>query len=409
MDIYRDHWYLRPMRTAFAFLILLLSSSLVADQLYRPCNLVPQTTPVITHALSAALIESESGEILWSRQGDRPWVPASLTKLVATYTVLAAAEEGRLTLTTTRPVDPRAYASAVPPGSSLMFLGPDHNPSGYDLLAGLFVASGNDASVEIALRTSGSVAAFIDEMNRRVAEIGYEDFRFYDPAGLSADNRITAVGFARFSADLMRMYPEVVDLARLREFTWPPGDGITQQNRNGMLRTYAGTDGLKTGFIEESDYNIAVSARRDGLHLIAVVLGVEASSHAEGARRRERDAGALLDWGFAEWTREPVGAPDIRPIPVYGGRQRELTAVARIPESILLHRSQTENLRGQLELVERVRAPIERGEPLGFVRFTSGSCVVAEYSIVADVAVESGGFFRRIWDALRWWWISRST
>ncbi|MFW5827100.1 MAG: D-alanyl-D-alanine carboxypeptidase family protein, partial [Alkalispirochaeta sp.] len=163
--------------------------------------------PNLEYAQAAALLELTTDTVLYQRRGQELWPPASLTKLVTIYTALQAAEEGRFDLDRAEPVRPSAYASAVPPGSSLMFLGPDQVVDGRDLIRGLAISSGNDAAVEVALRVSGSVTAFHQEMNEVARQTGYPMFHFEDAAGLSAANRVSAVEFARFARDLILRWP----------------------------------------------------------------------------------------------------------------------------------------------------------------------------------------------------------
>lgn len=409
VDILPDRWYHLPMRRSLLLPLLITIVGMVSPQdLYRPCDHGPESMPAIRYAQTAALVDAENGALLYEIRGDRPWPPASLTKLVAIYTAFEAASEGRFSFEKSGPVDPQAWASSVPEGSSLMYLGPDHDVSGRQLLSGLLVSSGNDAAVELAIRVSGSVPRFVEEMNGLVDALGYSEFVFYDPAGLDGGNRITAAGFARFSAMLVRVYPEVLRYTAQADFTYPspPARGVTQPNRNGLVGRYVGADGLKTGFIEESGYNIAVSAHRDGLRLIAVVLGVEASSHEEGARLRESDARALLDWGFETWASTVVGVPEINPVAVYGGRSRVGEVHADTPERLLILRADQLRLRGELSVEEHLWAPLPAGSRVGSVRYLVDECVIGEYPIFTTADIERGPVVRRIWDRIRWWFLS---
>ena len=398
-----------PVRRCISVLFLFLTPvfGLFSQDVFLSCGHSPDTVPTIRWATTVALVDGETGAVLYEQQGERPWPPASLTKLVSIFTAFEAVSEGSFSLSERRAVDPRAYASAVPPGSSLMFLGPDQQPNGEDLVNGLVISSGNDASVELALRVAGSVERFVAQMNERSRLLGYDRFVFYDPAGLSGANRITAIDFARFAADLLRMYPETLDYTSRRSFTWPPdaAHGITQENRNGLVASYPGADGLKTGYIEESGYNIAVSARREGMRLIAVVLGVQADNHAEGARRREADATSILDWGFDTWT---VLRPTVPPMPslqVYGGAAEDVDLFVDGAGRLLLLRRDVPRLRGELSVADYLWAPIEANVQVGTVRYRLDDCTVAEYSVRTAESVEPGGLLRRLWDRLRWWWL----
>lgn len=369
--------------------------------------------PELEYAQAAALLDGGTNTVLLEMRGREPWPPASLTKLVTIYTALSAAEEGRFDLEEPAPVSPNAYASAVPPGSSLMFLGPDQMVNGLDLLRGLAISSGNDAAVEVALRVSGSVAAFHAEMNETVQSLGYESFHFEDAAGLSAANRVTAVELARFARDLVSRWPWLTEeVFNLQEFTYPQlrhyptgGDGgtIRQFNRNGLVGTMEHVDGLKTGFIEESGYNIAVTAARDGRRLIAVILGVDGATHSQGGARREADAERLLEWGFTGYENTRLAVPTADPITLWGADQRSVTPRAETPPEIVVPRGQRDAVSGTIEQPSDLWAPITQGSLVGTVRYTVAGTVVHESSLTIEREISRGSWFRRVFDRIRWW------
>jgi serine-type D-Ala-D-Ala carboxypeptidase (penicillin-binding protein 5/6) len=372
--------------------------------------------PALEHARAAALLEVESDTFLFARNGDAPWAPASLTKLVTIYTALHASEEGRFPLDEPLPVDPRAYASAVPPGSSLMFLGPDQVVNGLDLLRGLAIPSGNDASVEVALRVSGSVGAFNAEMNDLLRRLGFEGFYFEDPAGLSPANRITATEFARFSAHLLERWPWLsADLFGLSEFSYPQavhypagmqGTPITQRNRNGLVVSYPGVDGLKTGFIDESGYNLAATAVRDGRRLVAVVLGVEGESHLVGGRRREADAAALLDWGFSSFETTTLLVPPAGEITLWGADRRTVQPGGATEVTVTVPAGRSGEIVGTLQQERDLWAPLRAGTAVGTVRYELDGVLLREVALTVPTTVDEGGMIRRLLDRIRWWFRS---
>ncbi len=369
--------------------------------------------PELEYAQAAALLDVETDTVLLELRGREPWPPASLTKLVTIYTALNAAEEGRFDLEQPAPVSPSAYASAVPPGSSLMFLGPDQLVNGLDLLRGLAISSGNDAAVEVALRVSGSVAAFHAEMNETVQSLGYESFHFEDAAGLSAANRVTAVELARFARDLIGRWPWLTEeVFNLREFTYPQlhhyptgggGGTIRQFNRNGLVGSVAQVDGLKTGFIEESGYNIAVTAARDGRRMIAVVLGVDGATHSQGGARREADAEQLLEWGFAGYEATQLSVPTADPITLWGADRRSVTPRAGTAPAVVVPSGQRDAVSGTIEQPRDLWAPIAQGSVVGTVRYAVAGTVVHESSLTIETEIPRGSWFRRAVDRFRWW------
>lgn len=382
------------------------------DGVRAVCGFAP-APPTLEYAVAAALVDGATGTVLYARNGSLPWAPASLTKLVTVYTALEAVAEGDFELSEARPVHPAAYPLRIAPGSSLMFLGPDQRVSGSDLLGGLLIASGNDAAVEVALRVSGGVAAFSNRMNAAVRADGF-DFYFEEPAGLSPANRITAVDFAHFARLLIERWgPHVLPLTASETFAHPlprhatSGERVTtivQTNRNQLIGEYPGADGLKTGFIDESGYNLAATASRNGRRLIAVVLGVPGTSHAIGGERRARDAARLLDWGFEEFRTVSLGVPDVDAVRVWSGAQPtvvprpEAVATVSVPVGVV------EALSGRVETASEVWAPVAAGRELGSVIYTVDGCEVVRMALVAAEPIERGPLFTRLWGSLVRFW-----
>lgn len=356
-------------------------------------------------ARAAILVEVDSRTVLHAKNPNLVIPPASLTKLVAIDTALDALDRGQLDVTGTFVPPEEAWAENQPPGSSLMFLGPDQRLSWRDLLLGLSVSSGNDAAVALALLVDGGVPAFAERMNRRVASLGLVDLFFVEPSGLSPRNTITAHGFARFLLAHLERFPEALDeLYEVRTFTYPDErnrvgslarEPITQSNRNTLLWEFPGADGFKTGFIDESGYHLAATAERDGRRLVAIVLGIDADSHAAGGALRAGDAAALLEYGFASFRRLEFDYPVPEPVRVYGGSVREL--VPKGPErlAITVPTGAASRVRGVLEQEVEVRAPFPEVEA-GRVAIELDGVELAGEPLVLE-AVERGGLFRRIW------------
>lgn len=370
--------------------------------------------PEITYAPAAVVLDFDTGEILYARNPDVPRVPASLTKLVTIYTALHASGEGLFPLEEALPVDPRSFAGAMAPGSSLMFLGPDQRVSGWDLLRGLAVSSGNDAATEVALRVSGSVGAFAARMNERVRSMGYSSLFFEEAAGLSPGNRITAREMALFTRAFLRQWPETLDsLFSLTHFAYPEarhfanstmqGGTILQHNRNTLLDRYPGADGLKTGYTSAAGYNLAATAVRDDRRLLVVVLGIDAPNHAEGAERRTADAIALLDWGFDAFRTVRPARPDPGELRVLGGRQRTVSLVVPDPPPLVLPADALGLLRGEILLPDHIWAPRQEGDTAGTVRYLLGDRLLAEVPVLVPARLEEGNLFRRLWDRLALW------
>ncbi|MFW6261571.1 MAG: D-alanyl-D-alanine carboxypeptidase family protein [Spirochaetota bacterium] len=405
-----------PRATSLVLLVtLLVAVSAVAPADEAPRLLSPDwgrvedTAPAPELAARAALLfEVDSRTVLHAKSPDLVLPPASLTKLVAIDAALDALDHREIALTDTFVPPEASWAENQSPGSSLMFLGPDQRLSWRDLLLGISVSSGNDAAVALALLLDGGVPAFADRMNRRAAALGLVDLFFVEPSGLSPRNTITARGFARFLLAHLDRFPYALDeLYRVRTFTYPDErhragprarEPITQSNRNTLLWEYAGADGFKTGFIDESGYHLAATAERDGRRLVAIVLGIDADSHAAGGALRAGDAAALLDYGFTAFRRLEFDYPAPQPVRVYGGSVRELVPSGPERLVITVPAGAASRVRGVLEQELEVRAPFDAVE-VGRVAIELDGVELAGAPLVL-AEVERGGFFRRVWAAI---------
>ena len=367
--------------------------------------------PPELEANAAVLIDFETGAVLYERDPAEVIPPASLTKLVSIHVACLAEAAGEFSFSDYVALPPETWAQNQEPGSSLMFLGPGQRVTYWEVLEGLAISSGNDAAVALAVNVAGSVEAFAERMNEAVKAMGLEDTVFVEPSGISENNLTTAADMARFSREYIRLWPENLPrLHDLEEFAYPKprnrADGdisppIVQRNRNLLVFRRNDVDGLKTGFIVESGYNLAATATSGERRLIAVVLGVPGDGHSDGGENRAAEAAALLDWGFAEFDNVTLGYPEPDPIPVFGGDRDELVVVPDGPAVVTLARDAVPSLTGRVELPEYVEAPIDEGALVGSVVFETGDQVVAEVPLRADLAVTEGGFFKRLWDGIR--------
>lgn len=358
-------------------------------------------------ARAAVVIEAATDQELYALNADQPWPPASLTKLVAMYVVFEAAAAGEFDLDGWYEVPEAAFHFNVPPGSSLMFLGPDQVVDGHTLLQGLGVASGNDAAVATGLLVAGSVDRFVGRMNNLAVRLGLTDTRFVEPSGLSAENVTTAREFGRFAAQFVRAWPHAPDrYLTVDPFAYPQARNVTvnrvvrpivQGNRNLLLTQYPGADGLKTGFIDESRYNLAASAVREGRRLIVVLLGVEGENAIQGGRRRAEMAGALLDWAFTHTELVELGAPPLPSPRVWESRLRSARLIADSPPRITIPAGAESRLDGRLDLPVSLTAPVAAGTRVGSVRYTLDGAPVVEIPVRVGTTIEPAGLLRRLW------------
>jgi len=368
-------------------------------------------TPPKIQAVSAILIEEDTGTVLYQDNADATIAPASLTKLITLDVALSQIRKGNLDPNQFIQPVPQSWAQNMYPGSSLMFLGPNQRVRISTLLRGLVVPSGNDAAYALAYQIAGSVPAFAEMMNKTVSDLGLKSMHFTEPSGISASNRITAREYAEFCRAFIRQNPSALpDLLSIKEFAYPEKVNlingnhehpIKQYNRNILLWDYKGVDGLKTGYIDQSGYNMAVTAERDGMRLVAVVLGVRPGQNVSGSKLRALDVEKLLNYGFANYTKLTMDYPKPAPVRVWKGTQKLVTLLPESTPEVVIPKNEVSQLKGVIEQSREVLAPVTKGEPLGNLVYSVGNRIVAKFPLQAQAAVSEGGLLRQVVDSVK--------
>ncbi|MBM6926537.1 D-alanyl-D-alanine carboxypeptidase family protein [Pseudoflavonifractor phocaeensis] len=330
-------------------------------------------------AKAAVLMEKETGTILYEQNSHDKLEPASVTKVMTLLLVMEAIDSGSLSREDTVTVS--AYAASM--GGSQVYLKEGEQMTVHDLLKAVAVASGNDASVALAEHLAGSEEAFVAKMNQRAAELGMGDTCFMNCTGLPAAGHLTsAYDIALMSRELILNHPSI------REYTtiWMDSlrDGQFQlSNTNKLIRFYQGATGLKTGSTDAAGFCLSATAERDGMELIAVVLGCSTSDV------RSASAQALLNYGFANYTLLDVYPNQaVPPVPVLLGESETVQPVLAQPTRILVDKAAVNQVSVQLELCEDVEAPVEAGQTLGHMVVTAGDQTLADIPLVADQKVD---------------------
>ena len=333
--------------------------------------------PPAVAAPSSLLMDAATGTVLAEHNARDTRAPASVTKVMTLLLAMEAMEAGVLKDADMVTVSARAAGM----GGSQVYLAEGEQVSVRDLLAAIAIASGNDAAVALAEHIAGSEESFVARMNQRAAELGMTETVFKNCTGLPASGHITT------SYDIALMSRELLKHRRVTEHTtvWMSSlrDGtFGLNNTNRLVRYYPGTTGLKTGSTAEAGYCIAATALRDGMELIAVVMGSDTSAERFDAATR------LLDYGFATYTLTPA-TPDRLPMPVTVklGERASVTAVVESERQVVLEKLQLANLQRTVVLEETVTAPVERGQRLGTLTLKSGDTVIAEVPMVAAESV----------------------
>lgn len=361
---------------------------------------------------AAVLYDFETGTLLFSKNADRPIPPASMTKLMTLHLVYRAIDAGRIARDQEVLIDGGGDFRSQAPGSSLMFLEKGQQVTVLELMRGLAVPSGNDAAVVLARLVGGSQEAFVDEMNREADRLGFEEMHFADPSGLSDASRVTARSFGRFCIFYIRSHPEALrELHSIGTYTYPTGEAlaagasaeygpISQENYNVLVGRHPWVDGLKTGYIEEAGYNIALTAETQGRRLVAVLLGGPGKNSREGALTRAVDGTNLLSYGFYSFRRvEPV-FPGVRSLPIWKGARDSFSAAGFSLPPMVLEAGKAGSLRFDYELQGLLAAPVVRGQRIGTVRLMAGGELLESFPLRAGETVPQGDWTAVLGDSM---------
>jgi D-alanyl-D-alanine carboxypeptidase (penicillin-binding protein 5/6) len=352
-------------------------------------------------ARSYILVDLNSQQVLAEREADAQADPASLTKLMTAYLVFAALRDKKLSLEQTLPVSQRAWAERKG-GGSLMFIDTTMAPKVDELLKGMIVQSGNDASVVLAEGVAGSLDVFVGMMNKQAQAWGLKNTQFRNVTGLSeAGHHASARDVATIAARIITDFPDFYTLYSIRQFTY---NRIKQDNRNLLLGRDPTVDGMKTGFTETAGYCLVASAVRDmpngKRRLLSVVLG------ASSREARAGESQKLLNWGFQAWDaiRLFEAGKAIATVPVWKGKQPEAQLGAPGALFVSVPKGEGDKLKTQIERTDPLLAPLAQGQQVGQIKVsTAGGTSVASVPLVVLQPVELAGIVSRTWDALRLW------
>jgi D-alanyl-D-alanine carboxypeptidase (penicillin-binding protein 5/6) len=341
-------------------------------------------------ASSFLLVDFHSGRVLGEKEADKRVAPASITKVMTAYVVFGELKNGHLQLSDKINISKNAWAT----GGSKMFVKVNSQVSVEDLLQGMIIQSGNDASVALAEHLAGSETAFADMMNQQAARLGMKNSHFQNATGLPApEHYTTARDLVILARALIKDFPEYYRWDSQKEFTY---NNITQPNRNLLLWRDPTVDGIKTGHTDEAGFCLLASAKREDMRLVSVVLGTA----SEKARASETQA--LLNYGFRFFETHRVYQANETLLDV---RIRKGTA-ARVPAGFLedayitAPRNHFKELKIETLPEKGLIAPIKKGDKVGELKVTLGNEVVQTKPIVALNDLEVGGFFRRMYDAV---------
>ena len=367
--------------TLIASLLLPLSAS-AESLIARP----PQIA-----ASGYILMDAASGQVLVAHNADERLPPASLTKMMTTYVADHELERGTISMDDEVLISVKAWRT----GGSRMFVREGTRASLKDLLKGIIIVSGNDASVAVAEHIAGSEDAFADLMNRHAERLNMTNSRFRNATGLPAENHYTSArDMALLALAIINDFPEHYSLYAEKSFTY---NNITQQNRNLLLWRDDRVDGLKTGHTEEAGYCLVASGKQGNQRLISVVMGTD----SEQARAVETQK--LLTWGFRFFeTYHAYGAGDVlSQVQVWMGKKDMLDIGPASDLVMTIPRNSQQRLKAEMKVHPDIRAPISKGDTLGSVVVSLDGEVLLDRGLVALNDVEQAGFFKRLWHRIR--------
>ena len=345
-------------------------------------------------APTAILIEASSGSVLFEKNADELRAPSSMMKLMTVEVVFNALKDGKVKLSDEYRISENAWRKGgAPAGGSTMFAILNSKVSVDDLLHGAIIQSGNDSCIALAEGMAGNERIFAaDFLTKRARELGMTKSTFGNSSGLpDPANKMTVRELSKLARHLILTYPDMYKLFGEREFIW---NKIRQQNRNPLLNTLNGADGLKTGYTKEGGYGMVGSAVQNDTRLIVVVNGLEDPDD------RASEAKKMLEWGFRNFetrtlfaANQPVGYAK-----VFGGESRSVKLASPDPIKVMVPKNGSEKLIARIVYKGPVAAPVKSGQAVGVVRVWRGANVAMEAPVYAAEAVGTGSTVRRAID-----------
>ncbi len=342
------------------------------------------------------LMDYNTGEVLAQKNANQPLPPASLTKMMTSYIIEQRLSSGDLKEDEQVLMSENAWCRGSS-SQSCMYVPVNKRASVIDMLRGIIIQSGNDASVAMAEHIAGSETSFATLMNEQAQKLGMKNTHFVNSTGMpDAGHEASALDLAILARAIIKNSGDYYSLYSEKEFTY---NGITQGNRNALLTTDSTVDGLKTGHTDAAGYCLVASSKREDMRLISVIMGTE-SQQARADQSRE-----LLNWGFGHFTtvtKAPAGQ-FVSKLPVWFGEAKEVELVIGDSLQILTSKTQKNKITTVIDIPESLEAPITKGQEIGKMLAVIDGKTVASVPIVAVSDVEQSGFMSRMWQhVVRW-------
>ncbi|WP_415899269.1 D-alanyl-D-alanine carboxypeptidase family protein [Neptuniibacter sp. QD48_11] len=368
--------------------ITVLFLTLFAFQAHAVARLIPAEPQIA--ATAYLVVDADTGKVIASKNAEKAFAPASLTKMMTAYILEYELSKGNVGVDDLVLISEKAWRTQ----GSRMFIREGTQVRLGDLMKGIIIQSGNDASVAVAEHIAGSEAAFADLMNQHADLLGLQNTNFLNATGLPAEgHKSSAADLATLARAIINDFPELYSIYSEKYFTY---NKIRQPNRNKLLWRDKTVDGMKTGYTDEAGYCLVASAKRDGMRLISVVLGTS----DEEARARETQK--LLSYAFRYYRTHKLYESNVvlNTAKVWSGVSDQLRMGIDESLTVTIPRGQADKLQATMDVDKVITAPIEKGQELGKVRVTLDGELVTEVPLVAMEAVPEAGLLKRIWHAI---------
>ena len=342
---------------------------------------------------SYILMEASTNTVIAEFNSDNQIAPASMTKVMSGYVIADQLANGSISLDDKVLISEKAWKT----GGSKMFVEAGKRVSVKDLLSGIIIQSGNDATIAMAEYVAGSEEGFVDFMNAYASEMGLTNSLFQNATGFSDPNHFTsAKDLAKLTQALINNFPDHYSTYKEKEFTF---SGIRQLNRNKLLWRDDSVDGVKTGHTDSAGFCLISSAKRNDMRLIAVVAGSESENERLTASQR------LLEYGFRFYATQKLVSQEtkVTSAKVWGGKTDEVALGSSKDIYLTLPRSDFKNIKANYQFNNNLQAPIEVGQEIGSIEFTSNDRIVLSAPLVAIENVDAKGFFGMLWSRLVYW------
>ncbi|WP_445670186.1 D-alanyl-D-alanine carboxypeptidase family protein [Paenibacillus sp. PL2-23] len=340
-------------------------------------------------ALSAILMDAESGTVIFEKNSHDKLPPASITKIMTLLLIMEALDDGTIKLTD----KVQTSENAASMGGSQIFLEPGEEMTVEEMIKGIALASGNDASVAMAEKLGGTEQNFVAMMNEKAKQLGMNDTHFVNPNGLPVEGHFSS------AHDIAVMSRELLKHKEVTQYTGMYQDYLRKTsdkpfwlvNTNKLVRFYSGADGLKTGFTSEAKYCLSATAKRDNLRIIAVVMGEPTT------KQRNTEVSQMFDYGFAQYMNYPIvgEGESIGMARIEKGMESQIELLADQSYSILLKKgSSTKDIRYELKLEDKLQAPIKQGQPIGKLIVYQGDGMVKEFDVSAPQSIDKATWWK---------------